>query len=74
MNKALKKTQHIDKVIVSDLHRRMFNKTWNWAGRFRKSAKSIGIDWLQIPVVLKNLLDDAADVGELIPLMLFSRQ
>ena len=38
----------------------MFNKTWPWAGTFRKSAKSIGIDWTQIAVALKNLLDNTA--------------
>jgi len=53
-------TQYLDEGVVRELHRHMFNKTWNWAGKFRKSAKSIGIDWPQIPVALKNLLDDTA--------------
>jgi Fic-DOC domain mobile mystery protein B len=38
----------------------MFNKTWLWAGTFRKSAKSIDIDWAQIAVTLKSLLDNTA--------------
>lgn len=38
----------------------MFNKTWRWAGKFRKSNKNIGVFWEQIPVRLKLLFDDVA--------------
>lgn len=31
-----------------DLHKRMFDKTWAWAGTFRKSDKNIGCDWTHI--------------------------
>ena len=50
----------LDEGLVRELHLRMFNNTWIWAGTFRKSAKSIGIDWTQIAVTLKNLLDNTA--------------
>jgi Fic-DOC domain mobile mystery protein B len=50
----------LDEGFVRELHLRMFSKTWIWAGTFRKSAKSIGIDWTQIAVTLKNLLDNTA--------------
>lgn len=40
------------------LHKKMFDKTWRWAGEFRKTDKNIGIDWLQISVSLKMLFDD----------------
>jgi Fic-DOC domain mobile mystery protein B len=50
----------LDEGLVRELHSRMFNKTWLWAGTFRKSAKSIGVDWPQIAVALKNLLDNTA--------------
>jgi len=50
--------QCFDEGLVRELHRRMFNQTWLWAGTFRKSAKSIGIDWTQISVALKNLIDN----------------
>ena len=36
----------------------MFNKTWKWAGQFRKSEKNIGIAWKKIPEMLKALCDD----------------
>ena len=52
--------QSLNEGLVRELHSRMFNQTWLWAGTFRKSAKSIGIDWTQIAVALKNLLDNTA--------------
>ena len=42
-----------------DLHRRMFNKTWRWAGTFRKSDKNIGCDWTVVSVKLNQLLGNA---------------
>lgn len=52
--------QGLNEGLVRELHCRMFNQTWLWAGTFRKSAKSIGIDWTQIAVALKNLLDNTS--------------
>ena len=43
---------------ICNLHRRMFAKTWKWAGDFRQSNKNIGVDWLMISVELKKLCDD----------------
>jgi Fic-DOC domain mobile mystery protein B len=43
---------------VRELHKRMFGSTWRWAGTFRSSDKNIGVDWRQVGVQLKNLLDD----------------
>lgn len=56
--KRQKITQSLNEGLVRELHHRMFNQTWLWAGTFRKSAKSIGIDWPQIAVALRNLLDN----------------
>lgn len=41
-----------------ELHRRMFNKTWRWAGTFRHTAKNIGVTPLQIPEAVLNVLAD----------------
>lgn len=49
----------LEEVFVRELHRRMFSKTWKWAGQFRKTDKNIGVDWQQVPVQLRNLLADA---------------
>jgi Fic-DOC domain mobile mystery protein B len=42
-----------------DLHRRMFGKTWTWAGTFRTSDKNIGCDWTLVAVKLNQLLGNA---------------
>ena len=39
-----------------DLHRRMFDKTWKWAGKFRTSDKNIGCDWTLVAIKLNQLL------------------
>jgi Fic-DOC domain mobile mystery protein B len=43
---------------VRELHRRMFDQTWKWAGRYRTSEKNIGIVH-QIREALAALLGDA---------------
>jgi Fic-DOC domain mobile mystery protein B len=43
---------------VKDLHRQMLGDVWRWAGRFRTSERNIGIAYWQIPVALRQLLDD----------------
>lgn len=48
----------LDEGFVRELHRRMFDQTWKWAGTFRSSNKNIGVDWLQIAMQLRNLLDN----------------
>jgi Fic-DOC domain mobile mystery protein B len=44
---------------IKDLHRKMLGDVWRWAGKFRTSARNIGIDYWQIPIALRQLLDDA---------------
>ena len=41
-----------------DLHRRMFGKTWHWAGQFRQSEKNIGVPWTQVPMRLRQLFEN----------------
>lgn len=43
---------------MKDLHREMFDDVWAWAGEFRRSDKSIGVDWRIISVEIKKLLDN----------------
>ncbi|MBP9601696.1 MAG: mobile mystery protein B [Lutibacter sp.] len=43
---------------IKDVHKKMYSDVWKWAGEFRKTNKNIGINWTQIRVELKNLLDD----------------
>jgi Fic-DOC domain mobile mystery protein B len=53
-----KKRVLLDEGFVRDLHRQMFDRTWKWAGTFRQSNKNIGVDWPQVSVKLRDLLDN----------------
>jgi Fic-DOC domain mobile mystery protein B len=44
---------------VRELHRRMFDQTWKWAGRYRISEKNIGIPFYHISESLAALLGNA---------------
>jgi Fic-DOC domain mobile mystery protein B len=43
---------------IKKLHKKMFSKTWYWAGTFRKTDKNIGVEWRNISIMLKQLFDD----------------
>lgn len=55
-----KKLDVLNDHFCRELHVKMFNDTWKWAGTFRKSDKNIGCDWTQIAVNLRQLLDNMA--------------
>lgn len=42
---------------VRELHKRMFNRTWRWAGSYRKSNKNIGVDWPSVSVHVRELME-----------------
>ncbi len=44
---------------IRELHRRMFDQTWRWAGTYRATEKNIGIACCQIRDALPVLLGDA---------------
>jgi Fic-DOC domain mobile mystery protein B len=43
---------------IKDLHRHMLRDVWRWAGKFRTSARNLGIAYYEIPIALRQLLDD----------------
>src|ERR1700719_3355313 len=43
---------------IKDLHGRMLGDVWRWAGDFRTSERNLGIPFYEIPVALRQLLDD----------------
>jgi Fic-DOC domain mobile mystery protein B len=55
-----KKLDVLNDHFCRELHVKMFDDTWTWAGTFRKSDKNIGCDWTQIAVNLRQLLDNVA--------------
>lgn len=59
MNKNWGTDKILSENFICTLHKKMYGEVWNWAGKFRKSEKNIGIKSYLIPVELKTLLDDA---------------
>lgn len=53
------RTPSLSEPTIRELHRRMFDQTWAWAGRYRTSDKNIGVYWATIPEEVHNLIDDA---------------
>lgn len=58
MNTKFSKDEILAEQFIKKLHEKMYGNVWKWAGKFRKSDKNIGVDWMKIGVELKNLLDD----------------
>ena len=46
---------------VTTLHKQLFGDVWDWAGSFRRTGKSVGIDAMHIGSQLHQLMDDARD-------------
>lgn len=59
LGRSLKLKVIFTEKFIRTVHKRMYADVWAWAGEFRKTNKSIGIDKWQIPTELKYLLDDA---------------
>jgi Fic-DOC domain mobile mystery protein B len=59
---TLKRSFSIEEILteqfIKDLHKRMFDHVWIWAGQFRKSNKNIGVDKFTIGIELRQLFDD----------------
>ena len=45
---------------LKELHRRMFDGTWAWAGKYRQTGKNIGVSAETIPRALQDVLDDVS--------------
>ncbi len=49
-----------DTLFLQELHRDMFGNVWSWAGDFRTTQTSIGIEAVNIRQALYRLMDDLA--------------
>jgi len=56
--RSLSRIDPVSENYLRDLHRRMFDETWKWAGRYRSTEKNIGIDSYRIRDSLGGLLGD----------------
>lgn len=57
----LKKQKNADILTLQfclELHKRLFGKVWDWAGKIRQSEKNIGINPLYVSIELTKLLGD----------------
>lgn len=57
-DRALKRTDPLTEDYLFELHRRMFDHTWRWAGKTRTTDKNIGVSFYKIRTELRQLLDD----------------
>ena len=44
--------------LVRKIHKKMFDKTWKWAGKYRKCNMNIGVEWQRIAQDIMYLCDD----------------
>jgi Fic-DOC domain mobile mystery protein B len=44
---------------LKSLHRRMFDRVWRWAGRYRTTERNLGVKPFEIEPALRQALDDA---------------
>lgn len=58
LSKKFKQDDILSERFVKELHKRMLEDVWQWAGKFRTRNKNIGVDWQNISVSLRQLLDD----------------
>jgi Fic-DOC domain mobile mystery protein B len=56
--RSLHRQDSLAESYVRELHRRMFDQTWKWAGSYRTTEKNIGIPHYQIREALPALLGD----------------
>lgn len=49
----------LDERALRTLHKKMFEKTWRWAGKYRTSNTSIGpYPWHEVPRLIRDLLEN----------------
>jgi Fic-DOC domain mobile mystery protein B len=58
LHRKFKQVNILTDAFVKEVHKKMYAGVWAWAGEFRKTNKNLGVDKLQIGIVLKALLDD----------------
>jgi Fic-DOC domain mobile mystery protein B len=55
---ARRRGDPLDERFIHIVHGRMFNQTWKWAGKSRRTDKNMGVSWFEIPVQLRQMLGD----------------
>lgn len=55
---AQKRKHFLTERFMRTLHKKMFGHVWKWAGTYRTSDKSIGVEWFKIPTEMNKLIGD----------------
>jgi len=58
-SRVLKRTDPLIEPYLRELHKKMFDQTWKWAGRYRKNNKNLGVPFHEIMNRIAALLGDA---------------
>ena len=56
---VLRRQDLLSDVFARELHRRMFNQVWQWAGRYRTTEKNLGWEVHRLAEGVRNVCDDA---------------
>jgi Fic-DOC domain mobile mystery protein B len=59
LTRKFKPDQILTETFIQALHKKMYGRVWSWAGEYRKTNKSIGVDKVEIPINLRSFIDDA---------------
>lgn len=54
-----RKRDLLSEKFIKDLHAHMLGDVWRWAGKFRTTERNLGIHYYEIPVAVRQLLEDA---------------
>lgn len=57
--RQLRDTDPLSEPYIRELHRRMFNRTWQWAGKYRMRNTNLGVPHVEIRERLGQLLGNA---------------
>lgn len=57
--RTLARSDLLTDTFARELHKRMFNQTCRWAGRYRKTEKNLGWEVARITEGMRNAFDDA---------------
>ncbi|MGA7622602.1 MAG: mobile mystery protein B [Candidatus Acidiferrales bacterium] len=55
-SRTMRSLDPLDELYVRELHRRMFDNVWKWAGRYRQTERNIGSDPTEIVQRIPQLL------------------
>ena len=58
LRKKVSKETYFSEKFIKELHAKMFGSVWLWAGKFRQKDTNLGVDWRNISVEIKKLLDN----------------